>query len=70
MIEINAVEVRLNDILTLNSKEFNIVNIRRLIVCGKAEIVHIVIQHPNKDAQIGMLFDAEEKITVKDRVLN
>ena len=66
-----AIDMHANDIIRLNGIDFNVMDVQRLIICGRCEVVRAIVLVPESDGiHTSLLFEPEEMVLAKEGLLN
>ena len=65
--EIKASDLRSGDLLIDDKFSAMILNVRRLMVCGTPQIIHVVLDNSNDDNPGSLLYDVDEIVKVVER---
>lgn len=68
--KIKAVEVHSGDTFIGKGYSALVLNVRRLIVCGTPQIVHIVLDNAEDTNPGGLLYGADDEVEIVGRLSN
>jgi len=62
---IKATEIRSGDTIIRDDFTALVINVRRLVVCGVPQIVHIILSNPDGHNPGSLLLDSESMVKIK-----
>jgi hypothetical protein len=68
--KIKAVDVQSGDTLIKEDYKALVLNVRRLMVCGTPQIVHIVLNNTEDAYPGGLLYDVEDMVEITEESVN